>query len=133
MADLSLDADRDLLVIGGDLVMTSDVDARGAHPVVQDVNARLLTFRGEWYLDTNLGVPYIQAILVKAPDLSAIATAFKDQILSTPGIITLDQFRATPVQGARMLAVTWHASTVSGQVSYSDVIANSSQDQQGAQ
>jgi hypothetical protein len=127
MADLSLNADRDLLVIGGDLVLTSDVDARGAHPVVQDVNGRLRTFLGEWYLDLTLGIPYMQAITVKAPDMTAIATAYKDQILGTPGVLTLDQFSARALPGTRALAVRFHATTVSGQVSYNDVIANSSQ------
>src|SRR6478752_2230488 len=98
MGDLSLDLVAssatygDLLVAGGDLVLTSDVDPRGAHPVLQDILTRLRTFQGEWFLDTTIGVPYYQTILVKAPDMTAIATALKDQILSTPGVLTLNQF-----------------------------------------
>lgn len=138
MCDLSLDIDPtsltygDLVVTGGDLVLTSDAQAGGTQPILQDIITRLRTFSGEWFLDTTLGVPYFQTVLVKAPDMTAVNTAFKDQILSTPGVRTLDQFSARLLPGTRVLAVAFHASTVAGQVSYSGVLANSSQDQGAA-
>ena len=138
MADLSLVEDPnaedygDLRIIGSDLVLTDDVDPRGSQAIRQDMLARLRTFRGEWFLDTTIGVPYYQTVLVKSPDMTAIATALKDEILNTPGILTLDRFTARVIPGTRTLAVSFAASTVLGQVVYSGILSNSSQDQQGA-
>jgi len=138
MADLSLDLSPgsstygDLLIAGGDLVLTSDVNTAGTHPVLQDILARLRTWHGEWFLDNTIGLAYFETILVKSPDLTAISTAIKDAILSTPGVLTLDSFSTKVAAAERTLTVTFSVSSVSGQVTYSGVLANTSQDQQGA-
>lgn len=125
MAGLSLDMNPDspdygdLLRINGALVMTSDVDARGTNNVLQDILCRLRTFEGEWFLNINLGMPYFQRMLVKNPDLALISAAYKDTILGTPGVKSLDKFTLDVDRLTRRLFISFACTTVSGKVSYS--------------
>ncbi len=68
----------------GDLAVTS-----GGESVAQDATQRLRTFRGEWFLDIDFGVPYFDSVLVKNPNPSLLQTIFRDKILETPGMVDL--------------------------------------------
>lgn len=48
---------------------------------------RLALGLGEWFLDSRLGVPYLQVLGVKNPDLNAIRAMFRAIILATPTIV----------------------------------------------
>jgi hypothetical protein len=50
---------------------------------------RLQLFLGEWFLDTRIGVPYYQVVLVKNPDLSLVRRMFTKVILSIPVLATV--------------------------------------------
>lgn len=102
--DLAEDPEtRELIMVAGDLVLTRDLDA-----IRQDIDKRLRTFRGEWFLDESEGVPYFESVLVKSPDLSAIQSVFRRELLAVDGVdkvnslLSLDFNRAT-----RKLSVTW--------------------------
>ena len=49
-----------------------DVTQPFTENVGQRLRLRLLTFEGEWFLDTTYGVPYFQRILGRKPTKSAI-------------------------------------------------------------
>ena len=56
MADLKLNEDTgDLEITNNDLSLTYGVDSRRQH-----LEIRLRTFLSEWFLDTTVGVPYVQ-------------------------------------------------------------------------
>jgi len=60
---------------------------RGAAAVAQHVAMRLRTWLGEANAyDTTAGVPYLQIIFTKAPNLNAVRFIFERQILETPGV-----------------------------------------------
>lgn len=124
MADLSLDTTPtspgygDLLIVDGDLVLTRDADARGAHAVLQDILCRLRTFAGEWFLDNEIGVPYYQTVFIKNPDMAVVNGALKDEILGTPGVLSLDFYESREDRRFRRLTVSFHVTTVLGKVTY---------------
>lgn len=99
--DILLTADGDIDVSKQDLQLTSGIDA-----VMQSVRIRLQFFMGEWFLDTTQGVPYFQQVLVKNPDLNALASIFRNVVLGTPGIKSLTQFSLDHDRQARTLSVT---------------------------
>lgn len=66
-----------------------------ADALVQRIKIRLRFFKGEWFLDQRLGVPYIEKILVKRPDRAIIDNLFVKLIATTPGIAKVTQFRST--------------------------------------
>ena len=78
---------KDFLFENGDIVLVT-----GAEEVRQILLSRLRTFRGEWFLDTTVGVPYFEEILVKDPSISRADSTLKDIILTTPGVIELQEF-----------------------------------------
>ena len=106
--DLLLDADGDL-VVGTDLSLSSGVAA-----VTQGIRVRLLTFRGEWFLDLDSGVPYYQEILGKKFDQQRAHAAFREAILATPGVNELLSLVVTFDSPTRELRVLWKANTVFG-------------------
>lgn len=43
-------------------------------------------FRGEWFVDARLGLPYVQYVLVSNPSLNRIQSIFQQVILDAPGV-----------------------------------------------
>ncbi len=103
MSDISLTDDGEhLKILNGDLVLTSLADA-----VKQHLLQRLRTFRGEWFLDFSIGIPYFQNILVKNPNPDVVDGLLKDEILSTPGVDELLFFELEYDRAVRKLTVSF--------------------------
>ena len=116
--DLELDPDtHDLVLASGDLDLVADGAA-----IRQEIDNRLRFFLGEWFLDITQGVPYLQTILVKNPDLSAIRTVLRDEILKSAGITSLKSLDLEYDSTLRTLLVTWEALTDVGELIESEVV-----------
>ena len=64
-----------------------------AERVAQQVLITLRFWLGEWFLDTREGVPYLEYILVKNPNMSHIKQILTEKIKSVDGvnnIVSLD-------------------------------------------
>lgn len=61
---------------------------RGEAAIEQRIRSRIRFFAGEWFLDTRLGVPYFNQILIKNPKLPVIGAIFRKVLTSTPGVAT---------------------------------------------
>lgn len=109
--DLALDDDGDITVSGGDLQLVS-----GAEAIVQAVRIRLQFFRGEWFLDTEAGVPYFQDVLVKSPDANVLQALFRNAILETPGVSAVNGLTLTFDRTNRSLSVSYRAETDVGEI-----------------
>lgn len=117
--DLLLDAD-------GDLVMGADLEfASGLSAVAQAVKIVVQTFRGEWFLDLDFGVPYFErdgvpaseALLGQRFNETKARAAFRDAILSVDGVDSLEELNVTFNVSTRRLDVTWRTLTVFGETS----------------
>ncbi len=90
--DLKLDtATGDLAIENNDLVLLTDP----RDSIEQHWRIRLLTFRGEWFLDQRIGIPYYRDVLIKLPNLSLITAIFRAATVQTPGIAKVDSFNLT--------------------------------------
>ncbi len=124
MSDLMLDLDplsatyQDLLLVGGDLVLTGDSTAA----IRQDILTALRTFLGEWFMDLAIGVDFYGTILVKSPNQGKIDAILIAQILAVPGVLSLNAYRFLVNFTARKLTVTFTAQTTSGQVDYTGTV-----------
>lgn len=116
MAIFHVIPEGDLAIEGGDLVWLRG----GPREVRQRIMARLRFFKGEWFLDTRLGIPYFQNVLVKSPNLPAIGAMLRRAILTTRGVIELVSFDLRFNETDRSLALTFHARTAEGDVIVSD-------------
>ncbi|RIY00222.1 hypothetical protein D3218_13130 [Aureimonas flava] len=99
---LALDpATNDLfLTASGDLALATDAQA-----VSQHAKQRLMTFQGEWFLDTTAGVPWIEEILGKRPALTLAEGVIKAEILDTDGVTAINEFAIRFRAGDRRLDV----------------------------
>lgn len=115
--DIALDADGDLDITAGDLVLVSDADA-----ILQAVRIRLQFFQGEWFLDESAGLPYFQDILVKNPDMNVLQFLFRKAILETPGITAVNALTLSVDSATRSLSVSYRASSDVGELSATEVL-----------
>jgi hypothetical protein len=111
MSDIALNNDGDIDVTNSDLSIVEGTDA-----IAQHISIRLQFFRGEWFLDTRLGIPYYQDVLVKNPDLVVIRGIFREVILETPGVQELVTFDTTFDAATRKLTVTFQALLTTGEI-----------------
>jgi len=114
MVDLKIDpTTRDLVIENGDLVLVDGVDA-----VRQDVDIRLNTFLGTWFLDQRIGIPYFERILGQKPRYQAIAGIFREAILETPGMVSLTDLRLDFDGTTRTLSVAFRGVASEGTFDY---------------
>jgi len=116
MADIKLDDSGDIEIgTDGDLILVTGLDA-----IRQDLETRLKFFRGEWDLDTRLGIPYFDEILIKAPDLNVVRSLFRDAILSTAGVLRLTRLDLDYEGTTRTLSIRFDCQTTEGPLTYED-------------
>jgi hypothetical protein len=65
----------------------------GSESVAQNVVTRLRTFKGEWFLDLDAGVGYLQDIFVKPANVPLSEADLKAEIIKTDGVATLNSFQ----------------------------------------
>jgi hypothetical protein len=110
--DIALDtATGDIRLVDGDLLLLDGADA-----VAQRLAIGLQTYQGEWFLDDRVGVPYLQRILVKNPNVSDVSDVLRRAILATPGVVSLDRFDLALGGASRTARLSFAASTTSGPV-----------------
>ena len=63
--------------------------------VAQRLKITLQTFLGEWFLDTDLGIPYFQQILTKVRNKSTVDAIFQKAILADPGVLEMVEYEST--------------------------------------
>ncbi len=97
--------------VTGDLVIENNelVRITGAEEIVQRIIQRLRTFRGEWFLDRSVGLPYYQDILIKNPNVETVQGLFRQAILKTPGVTRLLQYSQTLDGVTRKLTINFKA------------------------
>jgi hypothetical protein len=114
MSDLALDSNHDLTITNFDLVLLD-----GAEAVRQQLLIKLKLWRGEWFLDTDFGTPYLQSILGKQLTLSGAIAALRQSILEVNGVNGIDSLNYDYSAQQRTLSVNFTARTEFGLVEVS--------------
>lgn len=92
----------------------------GLEAVAIGIRTRILTCRGEWFLDLDIGIPYLpdgdavparDAILGQRFDPIKTRAAFLREILSTPGVFEVPILQTSFDGATRILRVSWVART----------------------
>lgn len=99
---LFIDQDTNDLTVGPDnnLRLAMSVEAVGQH-----VRQRLKTFYGEWFLNTEVGVPWLDRILGRRYDPALAEAVVKAEILNTPGVVEITSFSVSFVDDPRRLQI----------------------------
>lgn len=91
MTDLKLDLlTNDLSIINGNLSITSE----STETVAQRLSIKLKLFQGEYFLDTDFGIPYYQTILKKGVNKAIVDGVYKSAIINTPGVVRISSFNS---------------------------------------
>lgn len=110
---------NDLIFINGACPVTYENKVT----VAQRLKIRLLTFRGEWFLDTTVGLPYFQTILVRGVSKATIDAIFQEEILSDPDVVELVDFNSLIDVQARSYNLSFRVRTNQNQVTdYIDIL-----------
>lgn len=105
------DITGDIELENGELPLVS-----GSEEYAQFLKQKLRTFLGEWFFDIRLGLPYSQQIFVKRLNVPTVEAIFRNEIITTPGVIELQEFDMTLDAATRTLTVSFRALTTEGEV-----------------
>lgn len=111
--NLKLTNSGDLAVIDGNLQTIE-----GDEEIAQLLKNRLLSFRGEWFLNLDLGLPYFEEILEKATSLAAIEGIYISTIIDTPGVRDVETFRLDFDPAIRQIDISFRARTSNGVIDF---------------
>ena len=111
MNDLLLDDSHDLDISSGDLKIVT-----GAARVKQNLLIKLKLWRGEWFLDTEFGTPYLDGVLGKQLSLSGAVAALKQSILEVNDVNAITNFTYQFNRQTRQLDVQFECQTNQGLV-----------------
>ena len=98
--DILLNNDFSSLSFGDAVFINGPLTKEGltttpAEVVAQRLRIRLSTYLGEWFLNTEYGVPYWQRILGKKTTKTAVDRIFQEQILQERGVREIVSFSST--------------------------------------
>jgi len=113
MSSIRIGSNNDIQIDNNKLTLTT-----GREEITQVLRQRLRVFLGEWFLDTREGVDYFGEVLKKAPDPGQVDALFKNEILTSPGVIELIEFNLDVV--GRKLALTFTARTDDGILNFDE-------------
>ena len=112
-----VDENNNFVFENGSLVLVEDVDA---YEIL--LRQALATFRGEWFLDRNTGVPYYERIFDKFLERSALRSIFTSQIKTVPGTVSVKNLRFNLNRLTRELDVRFEVNTIYGVVAGSKTL-----------
>lgn len=102
MTALKLDpASGDLDLTGGRLNLIS-----GPDETAQKLRIRFRFFRGEYFADLRVGVPYFEAVFLKNPSLAAIQAIVRELVETCPGVEALLEFDYEFNRSTRVFSIT---------------------------
>lgn len=117
--DIALGAvDHDLFITEeGDFLLIDD-----AERVAQQIKITLLTMLGEWFLDTSHGIPYLERILVKNPNLQLIKSIFRDKISNIPDVKKVNKLNLVFDRVGRNLRVNFEVESTYGLITRREML-----------
>lgn len=82
---------HDLVFVNGDCPVTNG----RSDSVAQRIYLRLRTFRGEWFLSENYGVPWLERILGHKVKKTTVDMVIINEIMSVKGVKKILSFEST--------------------------------------
>lgn len=101
--------DHDILFENKDFQVTKTED----ESLAQRLTVKLRTFMGDWFLDSSVGIPYIESILGKNRSLIAIQAIFQNAIASEEEVLQLISLTTDLDKVNRILTVTFKVKSAS--------------------
>lgn len=104
--------------VQGDLALSEDGSelllVSGAQMAIQQIKAGAEIWTGTLAWDPEAGLPMLGQILVKGPDLRVIQQIFRDFLLETAGVSSVDELSVVLDRAARHLTVRFKVTCEDG-------------------
>ncbi len=102
----------------GDMMFGKNLDnfCRDAQACAQNVETKLRTFMGEWFMDTTYGTPWFQDIFVKPLNQPLAEADIKAVIYSVTGVNEITSFSFDLDSANRTATIRCGLSTIYGTV-----------------
>lgn len=118
MYDIALNSNsHDVVIADGDVFVIDD-KAR----IAQQAKIRLLRWRGEWFLNTRDGLPYMEHILVKNPNLLHVRELLHDELRTIEGVKRVSKLMLSMDRQNRVLTVNFALETDYGTIERVEVM-----------
>lgn len=98
--DILLSSNHDLAIIDFDLKLTDETNV-----VAQRVKRALLLFKGEYFLDSEIGMPYYDDILGTKNSIDTIQAIFINAIREVKGVADIKEFNIAFDDPTRTLTI----------------------------
>jgi hypothetical protein len=108
---------NDLVLQDGDLMLIDD-----AERVAQQILISLRFWYGEWFLNTSDGVPYLEYILIKNPNIAHFRQVLTEAIEQVEGVQSVDSMTIDFDRQGRRLAVDYAVTTNYGLITRKEVL-----------
>ena len=116
--DLAMNmATGDLVLRDGDVLLIDN-----AERVAQQILITLRFWLGEWFLDTKDGIPYLEYVLVKSPNLLHIRQIFTEAMEKVDGVKRVEEMNLVFDVKNRSLHVDYEVSTDYGLITRREVL-----------
>jgi len=115
MSDLKLTDSGDLDFDAGgeqDIQLVTDYK----EVLAQRLRIRYRSFKNDWFLNLDDGLPYFKEILKKNPNSTIIEALYKSETLSCPGVLGLNKFEMNLDNEQRQLTIEIEAQTSEGAI-----------------
>lgn len=113
------------MAILGDLQLSDDgreiVLTRGAAMSLQQIKAGAQIWTGTLSWDPDAGLPMLGTILVKGPDFRVITQVFRQFLLATDGVVSVDELTVQLERGTRRLSVRFGVTCEDGESALDEV------------
>jgi hypothetical protein len=101
---------QDLEVENGDLVLCRSP----SEAALQDINIRLRTLAGEWFLDPQVGVPYFTKVFGQRPNKLSLLEIFKHAVLESSYVIDVTNANVEFDESTNSITVSFAATLADG-------------------
>ena len=93
-----------------------------AERISQQIKISLQFWLGEWFLNSTLGVPYLERICVKSPNIQHIRQIFRNTIQNVNGVTAVNALNLTVDASKRVLTVSYTATTTYGVITRKELL-----------
>lgn len=113
MSNINVNDDGDIAMVDGGLKIVSGIDE-----TKQLLDQTLSAAQGDWFLDTDIGMPFFQDILKKSTTVFEIESIYLDAINALPGVLDIETFDLSLDPGTRVLSISFRVRTTDGVLDY---------------
>lgn len=94
--DLAL-INGDLEIKNGDFTVTDSLESSTA----QAISIRLKTLKGEWFADTQIGIPWLKEVLGKKRTLNYVRNLIEPMLITHPEVAKIEEFNFEEITSDR--------------------------------